>query len=56
MVLFAVSGTIRLKERLKLGSPFITIAGQTAPGKGICLADQGTSVMTHDAIIRHLRL
>ena len=55
MVLFAVSGTIHLKERLRLDSPFITIAGQTAPGDGICLADQGTTVLTHDVIIRHLR-
>lgn len=55
MVIFAVSGTIHLKERLRLDSPFITIAGQTAPGDGICLADQGTSVATHDAIIRHVR-
>ena len=55
MVLFAVSGTIHLKERLRLDSPFITIAGQTAPGDGICLADQGTSVGTHDVVIRHVR-
>jgi pectate lyase len=54
-VLFAVSGTIRLKERLRVESPFITIAGQSAPGDGICLADQGTTVATHDVIIRHVR-
>ena len=55
MVIFAVSGTIHLKERLRLDSPFVTLAGQTAPGDGICLADQGTSVATHDVILRHMR-
>lgn len=55
MVVFAVSGTIHLKERLRIQSPFITIAGQSAPGDGICLADQGTAFATHDVVIRHLR-
>jgi pectate lyase len=55
IVVFAVSGTIHLKERLRIREPYITIAGQTAPGDGICLADQGTTVATHDIVFRHLR-
>ena len=55
IIVFAVSGTIHLKKRLRIDTPYITIAGQTAPGDGICLADQGTTVATHDVIFRHLR-
>lgn len=55
IVVFAVSGTIHLKKRLRIDEPFLTVAGQTAPGDGICLADQGTTVATHDVIFRHLR-
>jgi pectate lyase len=54
-IVFAVSGTIHLKGELRIESPFLTIAGQTAPGDGICLADHGTFVATHDVVFRHLR-
>jgi hypothetical protein len=54
-VVFAVSGTIHLKKKLRIDSPFLTIAGQTAPGGGICLADEEVAVATHDVVIRHLR-
>ena len=55
IIVFAVSGTIHLKERLRIDSPYLTIAGQTAPGDGICLADMGVTVPAHDVIMRHLR-
>ncbi|RPI24332.1 MAG: hypothetical protein EHM70_21410, partial [Chloroflexota bacterium] len=35
MVLFKVSGTISLKSDIVISEPFVTIAGQTAPGEGI---------------------
>src|SRR5689334_21542286 len=38
-VIFRVAGTIQLKTKLVVREPFITIAGQTAPGDGICLAN-----------------
>jgi len=56
IVVFRVSGTIRLRRQLNIHEPFITIAGQTAPGDGICLRGAYIWVGTHDVVIRHLRV
>ena len=55
IVVFNVSGIIRLKSPLSVKAPYITIAGQTAPGDGICIAGETFWVDTHDVIIRHMR-
>ena len=56
-IVFAVSGNIALQSILYLDKPNITIAGQTAPGDGICLKDYSLDVRnTHDIVVRCLRL
>lgn len=54
-IVFNVAGIIRLKKPLNMRAPYVTIAGQTAPGDGVCVAGETFSVDTHDVIIRHMR-
>ena len=55
-VIFRVSGLIHLKAPCAVHNPYCTIAGQTAPGDGICLADYASGAFaTHDVIIRYMR-
>lgn len=54
-IVFNVSGIIRLKNRISMRAPYVTIAGQTAPGDGICIAGETLCIDTHDVIIRHMR-
>lgn len=53
-VLFKVSGIIDLGFQPIKTDPFITIAAQTAPGKGICIKHSDIGVGS-DCIVRHLR-
>jgi hypothetical protein len=54
---FAVGGIIDLGGRsLKIAHPFVTVAGETAPAPGITLTNGGVGVVTHDVIVRHLRI
>lgn len=55
IVVFAVSGVIRLQSPLRITEPFITIAGQTAPGDGICITGETVEVNTYEVILRYLR-
>jgi hypothetical protein len=55
IVVFNVAGIIRLKERIRIRAPYITIAGSTAPGDGVCIAGDTVELETHDVIIRHMR-
>jgi pectate lyase len=55
-IVFDVSGTIFLRSRLNINRPFLTLAGQTAPGDGITVAGWGTVITnTHDVIVRYVR-
>jgi len=55
-IIFRVSGLIRLKRPCAVHNPYCTIAGQSAPGDGICLANYSSGAYgTHDVIIRFVR-
>ncbi|MGE5520495.1 MAG: pectate lyase family protein [Candidatus Dadabacteria bacterium] len=54
-IVFNVAGIIRLKTPVIIRAPYLTIAGQSAPGDGVCIAGETVWVNTHDVIIRFMR-
>ena len=55
-ILFSVSGLLTLNSRLVINDDFITVAGQTAPGKGVCIRWAPVGVTGDDLIVQHLRV
>jgi hypothetical protein len=71
-VVFRVAGTIALQEfklqntaygydytrntTIRVTSPYLTVAGQTAPAGGITVRNAGIAIETHDVVLRYLRL
>ncbi|RYY71529.1 MAG: pectate lyase [Chitinophagaceae bacterium] len=54
IIVFAISGTIHLESKISIKGD-VTIAGQTAPGDGICLADNAVGLGGDNIIVRYLR-
>ena len=55
IVVFEVGGVIELASEIIVRSPYLTVAGQTAPEPGITLLGSGLVVSTHDVLIQHIR-
>jgi hypothetical protein len=55
IIVFNVAGEIHLKRPIHLRAPYVTIAGQTAPGQGIVVTGETLEIDTHDVIIRYMR-
>lgn len=55
IVVFNVAGRIKLKTPIIVMAPYMTLAGQTAPGDGIVVSGESFWVNTHDVVVRHMR-
>ncbi len=55
IIVFRTSGIIELKSRLEIKNDNITIAGQSAPGDGVCIAGNSVMVKANNVIIRFMR-
>ena len=55
MILFKISGTITLQSGLKVEGSNLTIAGESAPGDGICVRGEAVAILSTNIIVRFLR-
>ena len=56
IVIFRISGTIVLESPLRISHPYITIAGQTAPGDGLALRKYPLQIDADEVVIRYIRV
>ena len=55
IIVFEVDGDIHLETPLRISNDNITIAGQSAPGDGICLCDSPVVINASNVIVRYIR-
>jgi len=55
-IVFDVSGIIKLESRMVINQPYVTVAGQTAPGKGITITSAPLGLTGNDGIVRFIRV
>ncbi|MEX2168317.1 MAG: PEP-CTERM sorting domain-containing protein [Pirellulales bacterium] len=55
-IVFDIGGTIALSSDLNVTNGNITIAGETAPGKGIAITNYGLGINAPNVIMRHIRV
>lgn len=55
-IVFDIGGTIALNSGLTVRHPNLTLAGETAPGQGICIVNFGLGVNATNVIMRHIRV
>jgi uncharacterized protein YggE len=56
IVVFNVEGEIQLTKMIKIRDPYVTLAGQSAPGEGVVVTGGRLSVETHEVIIRGMKM
>jgi hypothetical protein len=56
VVRFAVHGTITLQSPIHIKFPYITVKGGLAPGEGVQIKGHPIVIVTHDVILRNLRV
>lgn len=54
-IVFDVAGTIFLNSNLKIANGDLTVAGQTAPGQGVCIARYPVTIQADNVVLRYLR-
>ncbi|MBP1224178.1 polysaccharide lyase family 1 protein [Flavobacterium sp. 1355] len=55
-IVFNVSGNIKLASRLVVNQPYVTVAGQTAPGEGITISRAPIGLTGNDGVVRFLKV